>query len=475
MKNIALSVQYFILMITGFVLLLSCSKSNFLDIKPRSNLVVPTTITDFQALLENDGGGVVGSGFDASPGLGEISSDNYFMPDNYYQSSASVLTKNLYTWATDPYSGLGNLKDWNLPYSQILITNLATEGLNNIPVNSNNLQSWNNTFGDALFKRAFAFWNLAQVFCPPYDSSTAMSDLGLPLKLSSDINKVVQRSTVQQTYDHILKDLNAAINLVPNSFAGHLNRASKPGVYALLARVYQSMRAYNKAGLYADSSLQLYSNLIDYNTVSTTTSSPFTNKNVETIYQCMVSSGSIVFAATSTSTIPDSIIYRSYASNDLRSLIFFRVNTTTNVVSFKNGYEGNLANSQFTGITSSEMYLIRSECSARAGNVSAAMADLNALLVNRWKKNGTVSTFVPYTASSASNALSQVLIERRKELIFRGLRWMDLRRLNKEGFGITLKRVIAGQTYTLAPNSSLYTLPIPPDEIALSGIQQNTR
>ena len=99
------------------------------------------------------------------------------------------------------------------------------------------------------------------------------------------------------------------------------------------------------------------------------------------------------------------------------------------------------------------------------------MTDLNNLLFQRWK----TGTFVPRSASSSSDALNQVLTERRKELIFRGTRWSDLRRLNKEGYNITLQRTIQGQTFTLAPNSPLYVLPIPPDVIAQTGIAQNPR
>jgi len=74
-----------------------------------------------------------------------------------------------------------------------------------------------------------------------------------------------------------------------------------------------------------------------------------------------------------------------------------------------------------------------------------------------------------------AEALDTILVERRKELAFRGLRWSDLRRLNKEGWGIMLNRNLNGVPYTLPPNSELYTLPIPPDVIQLSGIMQNPR
>jgi tetratricopeptide (TPR) repeat protein len=465
-------IQIIVIILYCTVALLSCSKSAFLDTKPQTNLVVPTTISDLQAIIENDGGGSVSGLFNITPALGEASSDNYYLQDNYFQSSLTTVAKNVYTWATDIFSGVGNQIDWNKPYAQILNTNIAIEGLQKIEVTNGNQQAWNNAYGDALFKRAYAFWNLAQIFCAPYDSSSAKSDLGLPLKLSSDVNQSMPRSTLQETYDRILSDLVVAVRNVPLTFAGHLNRGSKAGVFALLARVYMSMGNYTKAGLYADSSLQLYSGLIDYNTVSTSSTQPFLNTNDETIYQSFTSPGMPFVAGTS--ALPDSNLYRSYTSNDLRGQIFFRT-VNGNASGFKYGYEGNLANYQFTGITSSEMYLIRAECYARQGNTNLAMDDLNYLLKKRWKSNNGVSTFIPFTATSSINALSIILTERRKELIFRGLRWMDIRRLNKEGYAITPKRLISGQTYTLSPNSSFYTLPIPPDEIALSGIQQNKR
>jgi hypothetical protein len=92
--------------------------------------------------------------------------------------------------------------------------------------------------------------------------------------------------------------------------------------------------------------------------------------------------------------------------------------------------------------------------------------------VTRWAKG----TFIPFTASSSDDALIQILNERRKELLYRGLRWTDLRRLNKDPrFAITLKRIINGVSYTLPPNDNRYAWPIPDNEIALTNMPQNER
>jgi hypothetical protein len=122
------------------------------------------------------------------------------------------------------------------------------------------------------------------------------------------------------------------------------------------------------------------------------------------------------------------------------------------------------------------MYLIRAECLARDGNITGAMADVNTLLRSRWKKNGTVSTYVDKTVSNSSAALALILRERRKELPFRGLRWTDIRRLNLEpGFQTTLSRTLNGVTYTLPPGDPRFAFSIPTVEIQLGGIQQNQR
>lgn len=467
MKRININRIYYIFCyLIAFITFNSCSKSDLLDAKPRTNLAVPNSIADYQALLEKDG--ILGV-FGMTPALGELSQDNYFIPDARYPAITTLRDRTAYVWATDIFQGQGNQPDWNIPYSQILNTNIAIEGVSQIPVTSNNQSDWNIAMSDALFLRAYAYWNLAQVFTPVYDSVSANSDLGLPLKLASDVNMIVQRATVKQTYDQIIRDLQTAARLAPNSFAGHLNRASKPSVFGMMARVYQSMRSYSNAYLYADSALQLYNQLIDFNTASTTSTQPFAITNVETMYQSFAMNSS--FSSGTTTAMVDTIFYKTFTSTDLRTSIYFRTPTTSGI-GFKYGYEGPSTSLPFSGLAVDEMYLIRAECNARSGNLNAAVVDLNTLLIKRWK----TGTFVPFVASTQNATLNLILNERRKELAFRGcLRWMDIRRLNKEGYNIILQRKVNGQVYTLQPNSPLFTLPIPPDEIALSGIQQNIR
>lgn len=117
------------------------------------------------------------------------------------------------------------------------------------------------------------------------------------------------------------------------------------------------------------------------------------------------------------------------------------------------------------------MYLTRSECYARRnrpGDKDLALADLNTLLEKRWQS----AHFIPVQANSTDQALDSILLERRKELVMRNLRWIDIKRLNKEGRGIILTRN-PGQLYILQPNANHYALPLPGDIVDLTGMPQN--
>ena len=134
----------------------------------------------------------------------------------------------------------------------------------------------------------------------------------------------------------------------------------------------------------------------------------------------------------------------------------------------KGGYNG--TNFAFTGLATDEMYLVRAESRAWAGDMNGALKDLNYLLLRRYK----TGTFIPYTASTP-NLRDTILNERRKELPFRGVRWTDIRRLNLEDEGITPIRILNGEKYTLPVNRPKYALPIPPDAMNMGHYVQNNR
>jgi starch-binding outer membrane protein, SusD/RagB family len=438
--------------------LFSCNKKEFLDERPRSDLFVPTTLEDFQALLDND------VAMSLTPVLGDLSGDNFYVLSTSWPV-LSTKEKNAITWAEEIFNGEGNVADWNAPYEQVLYANVVLDGLKNVTITAENSQQWNLIKGCALFMRAYAFYNLAQVFALPYNAATANTDLGIPLKLTPNVDEKAQRSTLEQTYTQILNDLLQAKTLLADSVSSRRNRPNKPAAFAQLARVYLSMRQYDNAEVNADSCLQLYKHLIDYNTRDMVTRFPFERTNVEVMYQSRFVETNVLKGISGTGLV-DTNLYNSYEANDLRRSLFFIVNSGR--VNFKGSYTG--LNQAFTGLATDETYLIRAECRAQAGNITGALEDINTLKLNRYK-----GAFVPFTASTKEQALSIILSERRKELPCRGVRWTDIRRLNLEGANIKPARIINNQYYELPVNSSLYALPLPPDAVALGNYQQNIR
>ncbi|HEV7329413.1 MAG TPA: RagB/SusD family nutrient uptake outer membrane protein [Flavisolibacter sp.] len=434
----------------------ACKK--FLDEKPNKSFSIPATLKDCQALLDD------WNRLNAvDPVAGEISADDYFLTENSYAALTSDTYRRMYLWQKDnifPPSP----NDWSTLYRCIYQANTVLETVEKIKRTAANDPEWTSIRGQALVFRARAFLVAAWQWAPAWDAATAGTDLGIPLRLSSDFNQVSVRATVQQTYTEILSAFGEAVTLLPAT-ARHPLRPSKPAAYALLARTYLSMRQYEKAGLYADSCLQLRSTLLDYNTLDPGVQNPFPQFNTEVIFDTRNGTlGPLTFIYAKI----DTTLYDSYAANDLRKTLFFRRNAD-NTLYFRGSYEGDF--SLFSGPTTAEMYLVRAEANARQGSTAAALSDLNTVLMKRWK----TGTFTPLTAATPGETLQLVLAERRKELVMRLLRFIDIKRLNREGFGITQTRVLNNQVYTLPPNDPHYALPIPEEVITLGGIQQNPK
>ena len=436
-----------------FILLTGCKK--YLDAKPDKSLVTPSTLTDLQSILD-----YYFKVNQTDPGAGLQSSDDYYLTQTDYDALANDYYRHVYIWNPD-YLFTPGTNDWSKAYDNVYRANVVLDNISSIAETQDNQDDWNNIKGQALFLRAKSFFQIAVVWAKAYDSSGAATDWGIPLRLNSDFNEISVRSTVEETYHQIISDLYTASGLLPVTPV-HVMRGSKPAAYALLARVYLSMRKYDSCFKYANASLQLKSDLLNYNNLSSTASYPLANFNNEVVYGSQMSTFSV------TSKQADSVLYSLFGNNDLRKNLFFK-SKGNNQYSFKGNYTG--SSTPFSGIATDEVYLMRAECYARIGQLQSAMDDMNTLLSKRWK----TGTYTLLANLSKDSLLQIILSERRKELAFRDLRWMDIKRLNKEGAGIVLKRYVNGTVYTLSPNDLRYALAMPEDVITLSGMQQNPR
>ncbi len=446
----------------------SCGK-DFLDEKRDKNQVVPSAIADFQALLD-DASRTMNT--NSGNELELIGADEYFISDQAWEglpANATAYERKGYYWAKDDVYEKQQVRDWNYAYRKILYANTALEGIEEIAPKADETAAWNNVKGSALFFRAFNFYQLAQVFCKPFDASSASADPGIPLRLKPDITAPVTRATVSETYARIIEDLKNAAGLLPELPLVKY-RPSKAGVYALLAKTYLVKEDYENAERYADSSLHITNSLIDFNTLNLTVTYPFpTNmqNNPEIIFISYILN--IPILQTSRMRINPEL-YASYDDNDLGKNACFLKNAD-GYYTFRGSYYGSQV-PMFTGLSTDEVLLIKAECAIRNGSISEALSSLNYLLQNRYDR----SSFTPVAAANAEELLKEIIDQRRKRLLLRGTRWEDLRRLNKDPrFAQTLVRVLKGVRYELPPGDLRYVWPLPDNVIEISGLEQNPR
>ncbi|OCA77121.1 hypothetical protein BBI01_01265 [Chryseobacterium artocarpi] len=452
----AMKTQINIIIISTMLILFSACSKDWLEEKQDIKLIVPTTIADLDLLMNSnmlayDGRGAL-----------EASSDDFEMTQEQYNSLWYDFERKLIIWNIDEFPKLGTLmhEEWEVAYSQIQTCNVVLEALKKITRTESNGMIYDRIKGSALYHRSRQFLNLAMTFCKYYDPSTADKDLGIVLKLEADINEPVKRSTLNNTYFRIVEDLKTAALLLPENQIS-ITHITKGGAYALLARTYLYMNDYQNAAESVEQSLRYHSLLDDYNTIDSSSSSPLLNKSKELHIRIEMTAP---YTSTGYGSVIPSELYQLYKSDDLRKTLYFKIQNGKPI------WRGASVSNNLTGTATDEVLLIGAECFARLNNKDKAMELLNTLLVKRFK----TGTFIPIIATTNDEALDIVLVERRKELLKRGLRFQDLKRFNQEPrYAKTLYRVIGNDMYTLSPNDRRYIFPIPQYIINYNNIEQN--
>ncbi len=438
----------------ALLFLAGCGDS-FLDVKYDKRLEVAGTVKDYQAMLD------AAITFNQNyPSLGEISTTDYYLEDARWNALPYV-HRSAYVWQKEIFDPMETSLDWNESYRRIHNTNAVIEGIGSL---SGQAIETDAIRGSALFYRGYTLFELAQVFCTQWDEQTAAQHLGLPIRLTSDINYRSKRSSLGDTYEAILSDMQRAIPLLPERTL-YKTRPSKATTYGMLARIHLQMEHYEQAYRYADSCLQLFDGLIDYNVIDRVKNYPFARLNEEVLFHSSMLN-STAFSQAGLNVAPE--LLDLYAPDDLRKEALFR--ETGGRITYKGSYNGSAV--PFNGLTTAEILLIRAESACRLGMPEIALTDLDLLLSHRISSNSYVAPAI----SDGRELLLFILSERRRELAFRGIRWKDLRRLNRHSdLAVTLERMVDGQTFRLEPNDRRYVLPIPYDALTKGGLEQNER
>ncbi|MDR0738220.1 MAG: RagB/SusD family nutrient uptake outer membrane protein, partial [Prevotellaceae bacterium] len=417
---------------------------------------IPTTLADFEAMLRYE------------YGVHRVDAGNAInLLNDGYQTVASLnyspLTKANYMWdESADRIDLNNSSEgmYYDSYASISTCNLVIEYASEATECTDAERAEVIACAKAL--RAMNYFNLVNYYADTYEAATASAKNAVPWITSADVNTPHQQLTTQGIYDNILNDVKEALPNLPATSPTPLH-PNRDAAYAFYARVYLQMSNYTEALKYAELALAENDQLYDWTAYYeenktqietpdsyTTTPSPAGHYYIENY---IFRHGASSYQSTGKS-IPVERKAR-FEDGDARAAARWKVRTVgTDIycVSTTTGFfnEG--------GITTTEMYLIKAECLARAGQYSDAMAALNTVR----EKRILAAKYAPLSASTEEQAIEYIRRTKDNELLGTLIPFADARRYNLDlKYARTLSKMVDGNTLTLSPTSHLWTMPFP--------------
>lgn len=341
---------------------------------------------------------------------------------------------------------------WEKYYNLIANLNNVITNYPNITPDDDELSEFNTYVGEAYFMRAFAYAYLLDIYAQAYDASSASSDLGVPLNLTYDIEAKLARSSIQEVYDQIFEDLDAAEDYWSGidfssvtEYNGSPSRFTDDAITALKARLYLRMEDWDNAITEAEKIIgsgdfPLVTTEDDYTSMwmDDQSSEIITHFYIDDDESSNTNSYYLMTYNTSTDSytnyyIPEQWVLDLYDDDDYRKSVFFAnftlilsTGTFTDIYSF-NKYplttlwtsSGSYKHAPIIFRTA-EMYLIVAEAGARGSQDELALQRLNELRAARGLSE--------LTGLSDDELFDEVKDERVREMIGEGTRLMDLKR-----------------------------------------------
>ena len=474
MKKITIYSMRWLLLAALFIvnsLFLSCD--SYIDITPKGSITVDSTAQYYELIV--------------NPMRSYYPSSFIMLSDNQWAKESEILgyeSQNMdaINFTFNEKADRTIMSDNNLyenMYSFIMLSNLI---LDNIDATTGSESLKTLAKAEARTFRAFDHFLAVNTFAKAYDPATASTDGGVCIMDHYNLEATPEKSTVAEVYNFIIKDLEESVDLLQENPV-NIYHPNKAFGYALLSKVYLFHRDWEKAKAAAEASLRLNSNLADYNEIYNAGGTVYYKKfakdnNPEVLsYHWMSGWGSGEQVALYHYGMISPELKQLFESNDLRYSIFFRDKGTSISNWFDTGSGAamwlpaitNL--DRFTymivGMRTAEVYLILAEANARLNQLSQATDYVNQLRAKRLSGTNTAIA----TPSSQKEMMDQIILERRKELLFGFNRFFDLKRFNLEPeYQKTITRVFPvvnvsetypQKTYTLEPNSRLYIIPFP--------------
>lgn len=451
---------------------MSFSCDSYLDNEPKG-YSIPVNFEDYSLLLNDMGHGFFGANYPI------FLTDNAELAENNVPSSVTYSFKQeseqaMYSFKHgDVFPDGTNDGVYSDGYSQIYTYNVIANNILNVPDGTE--KDKKRVYSEAVTHRAFIYLQLVNLYAIQYDKSTAHTDYGVPIILTDNINSTYKRNSVSEVYELIIKDLESAITNL-DEVTQHPFHPNKSTGYAILARTYLYMGEYDLALENAKKALEFNRNgkLLDYTQYHVNPGSQFNriiNDNDMPLPERGDSHANIFVKLAlwdvSSEIFASKDLMATFQENlpagaiDKREELFYAKDSVNIYANVKfPGHTMYVAHIlPNLGVTLQEIYLTLAECEARvsSGTKENALAYLDILRDKRIVGNTLL------TAGSKEEALTIALEERRREMAFWGqMRFIDLRRLNKEAkFAKPIIHILDSETFTLPPNDPRYIMPLP--------------
>jgi hypothetical protein len=333
--------------------------------------------------------------------------------------------------------------------------------------------------GEALTMRALMYFNLVNYFARPYTVDPGAD--GVPLILDYNPLEKPTRATVAEVYQQIETDLSEAFAQMTNT-TKNSSFVTKYVARALQARVALFKGDYAAAKTYAldvvtngGYSLTSAANYVNY----WKNPAPVSTK-VETIFE--ITSDAVNNNGTNAlsyfydqagygDALAADDLYNKYTATDVRRNLFITGTKAGLTVRIVNKYSNTntAADKDDTKVIRySEILLTLAEAYYRTNDETNARLYLNMVAQQR------DPSFTGYT-STGTALLNDILLERRKELAFEGMRYLDLQRLDLDVVRVNINNNYVGVTPTLIEADNFRRIyPIPQAERdANPNIEQN--
>jgi len=476
-----------VLLIALVALLLpnACQK-DLLDPAPKNNLSDATAFSTpdrFVSLLNGLYDAMKNGAFYGSRYIvyGDIRAEEFINETSNNVTGFSVWN---HTVAESNINDVNNL--WNSVYFTINSCNIFIEGADANRAIVGDDAKVTAYIAEARFIRAVCYHSLLMLYCRPYADGNG-SQLGVPMRLRAETgpgNNNLARSTVAQVYDQILQDLDFAEQNLLSAQANTLlntTRAHKNSAIAFKTRVYLNMQRYGDAITEANKIVptsapfkaatgvahELQANVKNvFSTPYTTTESifsmPFTSNDLPGTQNGLGSyynpgpRGIGDYSMNKSGIIGDSVNFT--VADARRQFVFFN---TPNSKWYLNKFPAGAEHLDYAPVIRyAEVLLNLAEAEARSNGLSQRAVDL----LNAVHGRSDAAKVYDLAGFATTDALiSQILTERRIELLGEGFRNQDCQRLLSPLPG---KANIAA----IDASSTAYIWPIPSGERAANSL-----